>query len=99
VGTTETHASEDFPNVVEKIAMVHWLFKFYMTEMAWTLTLITLASLAQHILVHGTHPIVIDAMRYGLTFVIVDCVLFDARYWLLDDILRAEYWKRKAVNS
>jgi hypothetical protein len=43
---TETHAPEDFPDVIEKIAVVHWLFKFNMTEMARTLTLISLASLA-----------------------------------------------------
>ena len=70
-----------------------------MPEMARTLTLVALASFAKQILVHGAHPVVIDAMRFGITVFLVDLFFFNARDWLLDHILRAENWKCESVNS
>ena len=59
--------SNDFANVVKQVSMINGFAQFYVAEMSWAVDLGAHTSLAEPVLVHSAHEIVVDPVSYRVT--------------------------------
>jgi len=73
--TVEANATEDLADVVEHIAVVDGLLEGDVAEMTGAGGLIALAGLAKSVIIHSSHPVIVDPTGDGVTVLFVDLLL------------------------
>ena len=77
VRAVEADAAQHLDDVVQHVAVVHWLLQFDVAEMPRAVDLRAHAGLAETIAVHGAEQVVVDAVLHGVSVVLVGAVFVD----------------------
>lgn len=86
-------ASENFAHVVKQVPVVHRLNQLDVAEMAGAVHLRTVARLAESVLVHRAHQVIVDAARDGVTALAISLLLTDRRDTEACDVFLREHGK------
>jgi len=71
VRTIPAYGLKNFPNVVQEIYVVNWLFKLYVSKMSRAVNLSAHTRFAMAITVHRSHKVIVDAVGYWVSVCVV----------------------------
>jgi hypothetical protein len=78
--------------------MINGLNQFYLTEVAWTVHLGSTTCLAEPILVHGAHQVIVDAVGDWVTILLVGALVVNRLDSLSVHLLTTEDGQSQSVH-